>query len=372
MVTKGIAMSNATADSPTLDHSPQGLREARAENPKSRARDLAEQLGVSEAHLVASMVDGESVVRLDCDIDRLFPAFGTLGPVLALTRNAHCVHEKDGSYQEYHPGPHAAMVLGPDIDLRLFPRHFVHAFALREGDKRSVQIFDAAGDAVHKVHLRPASDVAAFEALVADLRAADQSDGIATEPRSPVEAAKSNPEKRDILLKEWDALTDTHQFLRLTSKLKMNRLGAYRIAGAPYAVALKPEAVDAALRGASMQQIPLMIFIGNSGCIQIHGGPVHRIEQMGPWLNVLDPGFNLHLRSDKLAEVWLVRKPTKHGMAVSIEFFDAEGMVIGQIFGQRAPGNERSQPAPEDNAGPLPGTEAWVALTEALAETHGA
>jgi len=369
---KGIAMSSLTTDSPVLDRSPRGLRDARAENPKSRIRDLAEQLGVSEAHLVAATVDGKTVVRLTCDIDRLFPALGTLGPVMALTRNEHCVHEKDGEYLDYHPGPHAAMVLGPDIDLRLFPRHWVHAFALSEGDKRSIQIFDAAGDAVHKVHLRPASNVAAFEALVAALRAEDQSDGIETQPRAPVEAAKSNPEKRDILLKEWDALTDTHQFLRLTSKLKMNRLGAYRIAGAPYAVALKPEAVDAALRGAAEGGIPVMIFVGNMGCIQIHGGKVHRIEQMGPWLNVLDPGFNLHLRSDKIAEVWLVRKPTKHGLAVSIEFFDKDGMVIAQIFGQRAPGNERSEPAPEDNSGPLPGTEAWVALTEALATSHGA
>ncbi|PTX03987.1 hemin-degrading factor [Pararhodobacter aggregans] len=366
-----LTAPDLTAEVSALDRSPQGLRDARAGNPKSRIRDLAEQLGVSEAHLVASGVDGTGVVRLTCDIDRLFPALGTLGPVMALTRNEHCVHEKDGAYLDYHPGPHAAMVLGPDIDLRIFPRHWVHAFALSDGDKRSIQIFDAAGDAVHKVHLRPASNVAAFEALVANLRAEDQSDGIETQPRSPVEAAKSNLEKRDILLKEWDALTDTHQFLRLTSKLKMNRLGAYRIAGAPYAVALKPEAVDAALRGAAEGQVPVMIFVGNMGCIQIHGGPVHRIEQMGPWLNVLDPGFNLHLRADKIAEVWLVRKPTKHGMAVSIEFFDADGMVIAQIFGQRAPGNERSEPAPEDNSGPLPGTEGWVALTDTLAQTHG-
>ena len=93
---------------------------------------------------------------------------------------------------------------------------------------------------------------------------------------------------------------------------------------------------------------------------------------MGPSLNVLDPGFNLHLRADQLAEVWLVKKPTRHGMAVSIEAFDAEGMIIVQIFGQRSPGNERSQPAPEDASGPLPGTERWVALTGSLGAAFGA
>jgi putative hemin transport protein len=38
----------------------------------------------------------------------------------------------------------------------------------------------------------------------------------------------------------------------------------------------------------------------SSGCDQIHR-PVHRIEPMvtptAQWFNVLDPGFNLHLRS---------------------------------------------------------------------------
>ena len=29
-------------------------------------------------------------------------------------------------------------------------------------------------------------------------------------------------------------------------------------------------------------------------------GPIHRVEAVGHWLNVLDPGFNLHLREDRV------------------------------------------------------------------------
>ena len=47
----------------------------------------------------------------------------------------------------------------------------------------------------------------------------------------------------------------------------------------------------------------------------------------------MDPGFNLHLRLDKVAEVWAVEKPTQHGPAVSVEAFDAEGDLIFQVFG---------------------------------------
>lgn len=345
-----------TAELPVADRTPEALRRARAENPKKRARDLADMLGVTEGDLVAAEVDGVNVVRIDPTIDRLFPLIGTLGTVMALTRNDSCVHERDGVYQDFHGGEHASMVLGPDIDLRMFPRHWVHGFALSNGDKRSIQIFDAAGDAVHKVHLRPASNVEAFDALVAELRLEDQTPGIETGPRAPVEPAKSNPEKLEILRKEWDGMTDTHQFLRLTAKLKMNRLGAYRIVGAPYVAPLKPEVVTALLHKSAEAQVPLMIFVGNMGCIQIHAGLVHRIEPMGPWINVLDPGFNLHLRADHIAEVYLVRKPTKGGPAISIEAFDAKGGIIAQFFGKRAEGQT--------------GNEAWNTLAEAVAAEH--
>ncbi|MCC5971183.1 MAG: hemin-degrading factor [Pararhodobacter sp.] len=320
---------------------PESLRNAISANPKARARDLADTLGVTEAALVAAQVDGVQVVRLDPALDPLFKHIQALGPVLALTRNESAVHERDGTYVDYRSGLHAAMVLGPDIDLRMFPRHWVHAFAVTKGARRSVQVFDAAGDAVHKVHLREASDIAAFEALVDTLRLPDQSDTLALTPREPVEAAKSDPARVDILRKEWAALTDTHQFLRLCSKLKMNRLGAYRIAGEPYARLLSPAAIEAALRGAAKAAVPVMLFVGNRGCIQIHGGLIHRIEPMGPWLNVLDPGFNLHLRADHLAEVWLVNKPTRHGAAISVEAFDKDGALILQLFGKRDPDTAR-------------------------------
>lgn len=319
----------------------ESLREAITANPKKRARDLADSLGVTEAALVAAEVDGAQIVCIDPALDPLFKHIQMLGPVLALTRNDSAVHERDGSYLEYHSGPHASMVLGPDIDLRMFPRHWVHAFAVTRGERRSVQVFDAAGDAVHKVHLRDASDVAAFDALVVALRLPDQSDTLALTPREPVEPAKSDPARVDVLRKEWAALTDTHQFLRLCSKLKMNRLGAYRIAGEPHARLLTTGALETAIRGAAEQAIEVMLFVGNRGCIQIHGGLMHRIEPMGPWLNVLDPGFNLHLRADHVAEVWLVNKPTRHGAAISIEAFDKDGGLILQMFGRRNPDTTR-------------------------------
>ncbi|SEP21544.1 putative hemin transport protein [Salinihabitans flavidus] len=333
----------ADQDVPT----PEQIRAAAADHPNLRARDLADKIGISEAQLVAARI-GQGVSRIAAHPDVLMPAAERLGEVMALTRVDACVHEKVGRYSNYHPGPHAAMVLTEEIDLRIFPSHWVHAYAVEthgeQGARRSLQVFDAAGDAVHKIHLREASDHDAWHVVLADLRSEDQTEGQQVAPRKPVETAKSVPEKAEILRREWARLTDTHQFLRLCSKLKMNRLGAYRIAGAPFVRHLDPGAVNAMLEAVQAAGIEVMVFVGNRGCIQIHNGPIHTLRPMGPWQNVMDPGFNLHLRLDKVAEVWAVEKPTQRGPAVSVEAFDADGGLIFQAFGVGKEGRD-SRPA---------------------------
>ncbi|MGR3621079.1 hemin-degrading factor [Pseudophaeobacter sp.] len=318
--------------------SPQAIRQLRLDNPKMRDRDFAAQFQISEAELVAAHI-GKGVTAILPDLDLIFPRLAALGEVMALTRNESCVIEKVGRYSDFSPGKHAAMVLTPEIDLRLFPRHFVSAFAVERASdssiRRSLQFFDASGDAVHKVHLREASDLDAWTALVAELALPEQGDSIDVAPRSAPEAAKADPQKAEQLRRDWAKMKDTHQFRQLTSKLKMNRLGAYRIVGEPLARALAPAAVDQMLQAIRDQGTEVMIFVGNQGCIQIHSGPIQTLRSMGPWQNILDPGFDLHLRLDHVTEVWAVKKPTQRGAAISVEAFDCEGRTILQVFGRR-------------------------------------
>ncbi|WP_424973533.1 hemin-degrading factor [Dinoroseobacter sp. S124A] len=334
------------------------IREARTQRP-GRARDIADALGISEAALVAAEV-GHGATALHAHPNTLIPSLGALGPMMALTRNDACVIEKNGAYTDYHGGEHATMTLNAGIDLRMFPRHWRHAFALseevRSGLRHSLQVFDAAGDAVHKAYLPQDADLTGWEAFKTACALPEQTDSVTLAEREPPEAAKINLEKRDILLKEWARLTDTHQFLRLCAKLKMNRLGAYRIAEAPFVRALAPEAVDTLLQGVQSAGFDIMLFVGNRGCIEIHTGPIRRLEPMGPWQNVLDPGFNLHLRRDRIAEVWQVEKPTQRGAAISVEAFDAQGMLILQIFGVPKDGND-TRAAFAELAHGLPGQE---------------
>lgn len=315
------------------DLTPAHLRDL-TRDATSRPRDLATQLGVPEAALVEAHL-GHGAVRIQSAPGKLIPAVTALGEVMALTRNTSCVIEKVGTYNDFHDGDHAAMTVDPEIDTRMFPRHWVHAYAVEQGGRRSVQVFDAAGDAVHKVHLRADSDLAAWSALCNDLALDDQTGQSDFSPRAAVDPARSVEAQADTLRKEWAAMTDTHQFNALIRRLKMNRLGAYRLAGAPYARPLAIAASDALFHAVHDQGQQVMLFVGNMGCIQIHSGPIGSLKVMGPWLNVMDERFNLHLRADHVAEVWAVSKPTKRGAALSVEAFDAEGTLIYQCFGMR-------------------------------------
>lgn len=304
-----------------------------------RPFDLAAQLGLPEAALVEAEL-GLEATRIDPTLGRLIPAIQSLGEVMALTRNRSCVIEKIGTYNAFHDGDHAAMTLDPEIDMRFFPRHWVHAYAVaaegKDGTRRSIQIFDAAGDAVHKVHLRATSDLDAWARLVADLAVEDQASLSDFGPRAAPEGARIVEARAQELRDEWLRMTDTHQFNTLVRRVKMNRLGAYRVVGAPMARPLAVEAVPQLLDAVRDQDQQVMLFVGNMGCIEIHSGPVRNVKPMGPWLNVLDERFNLHLRGDHVAEVWLVDKPTKRGPAISVEAFDAAGELIFQCFGMRA------------------------------------
>ena len=128
-------------------------------------------------------------------------------------------------------------------------------------------------------------------------------------------------------------MTDTHQFMRLTLILRMNRLGAYRIIGASFLRPPATTAVNAMLHKLHADGTEVMLLVDNCGCIQIHSGPLASLKPIGPWQNVLNYGFNRHPRLDHVAEVRAVDKPTLRGLAVSVEAFDAKGGLIFQVFG---------------------------------------
>jgi putative hemin transport protein len=323
---------------------PADIRRAREEQPALRERDLAAKLGISEAEYVAAWC-GEGTLRIQPRVNDVLTGLEAVGEVMALTRNESAVHEKIGVYDKVVTGDVNALVLGEQIDLRIFPRVWAHGFAVEKHDgdnlRRSLQFFDAAGEAVHKVHLRPASNLEAYRSLVVSLATSDQSQTVAVRPIGDDEAGFApTPGIGEDLRQRWGRLTDVHQFFGMLRELKLTRHQALGIVGGDYAWQLDRGAAVAMMRLAAQDAVPIMCFVGNRGCIQIHSGPIGELRPMGPWVNLFDETFHLHLRDDHIAEVWAVRRPTKDGHVTSLEAYGADKKLIIQFFGQRHEGEE--------------------------------
>ena len=336
-----------TAQSTALSAAPalyQDWQQLRAEQSGLRARDAAAKLGVSEAELTASRL-GTDAVRLRPEWAALLPALGELGYIMALTRNEHCVHERKGVYAEVTVmgSGQMGMVLSPDIDLRLFLSGWASVFAIDEatarGPQRSIQVFDRQGVAVHKVFLTATSEEAAWAPLVERFRAEEQSAELNLQPLPEAKAPRADGEVDVAALRsEWSQLKDTHDFFSLLKRNDVARTQALRLAGHEWAEPLATVELTNVIEAAGKGEVPIMVFVGNKHCIQIHSGPVSNLRWMDTWFNVLDPHFNLHLKTTGVTELWRVRKPSVDGIITSYEGFDTEGELVIQLFGVRKPG----------------------------------
>ncbi|HEU5290535.1 MAG TPA: ChuX/HutX family heme-like substrate-binding protein, partial [Cyclobacteriaceae bacterium] len=259
-------------------------KELQQSNPALRIRDCAERLGVSEAELLATTV-GDYSVRLEGDWTELLKRLPALGRVMTLTRNDSCVLEHKGLFQKIDvmgEGARAiATVIGP-IESRVFFAAWKFGFAVRQetprGMQLSIQIFDETGTAVMKVFLQGAvgnkagSDQEAYNKLVADFQSADQSQNITVTAVSDAPTKSKNEVDAVALVQDWENMKDTHDFFGMLRKHQVNRLDALYLAGEQYAYQLDKSAVTKMLETAAADKLPIMVFVGNRGNIQIHQG----------------------------------------------------------------------------------------------------
>lgn len=337
-----------------------GIQQAK---PGIRIREAAADLGSSEAALLATTI-GDDTVRLDGNWQDFVKRLPELGRVMSLTRNNGCILEHKGSFQKvstFGSSEHAmGTVVGP-IESRIFFKAWHVAFAVKQKKEDrelvSLQVFDHAGEAITKIYLQENSDTEAFERIMNDFASPDQSPEQLTK-RYTAETYSKTVDK-DSLLKDWAALEDTHDFFPMLKKYNAHRHHVLELAEAKFTYQINPAAVGQILHTAAAEKLPIMIFAGNHGNLQIHQGKVKTIRMIErghtgeeKWLNVLDPDFNMHLRMDHVKDVWVVTKPTKDGDVTSVEVYDDRRDLVVQFFGLRKPG--------------IPELEGWKNLVKSL------
>ncbi|MEM1214504.1 MAG: ChuX/HutX family heme-like substrate-binding protein [Bacteroidota bacterium] len=325
----------------------QRVQQLKPDHPRLRSRDLATRLGVSELEVV-SLDIGHHVTRLTGDWKSLLQGVKNVGRVMALTRNAHCVHERKGVYDnlKFYGGAHnMGVAVNPDIDLRFFMNEWTYGLAIemdrgKYGILYGLQFYNAKGEAVHKIYTTPSSKVAAFKRLV-ELFTADEQEPIVLTDRSPAAATVALPDAQIDQVgfqQAWRNLEDTHDFFSMLKKYEVTRTQGLRMAPEGFTEKVPNEAVVQVLEAAAAGEVSIMCFVHSKGCIQIHTGPVQQLKTMGDWYNILDEAFNLHLDLSGVHETWVVKKPTKDGIVTSLELFDADGNLIVYFFGARKPG----------------------------------
>lgn len=361
---------NAVVDTSEADHAALRHAFAQARSQGLRARDAAQAIGHSEGAVLAAHVGSHDqplkVQPLQPQWFAILQALQPCGTLMALTRNVAVVHEKDGIYQGFSKEGPVGLCNNADIDLRLFFMVWHAGFAVTEPGRggqpmHSLQFYDQHGVAVHKIYARAQTDLQAWQQVVQTFAYADGNYSFV--PATP-RAAIADDASIDAtgLRQAWAQMQDTHAFFGMLKAHGCERQQSFRLTQGMFCEPLCTTSVTPLLEQAARTALPIMVFVGSKGCIQIHSGPVSNIQplqtaQGADWINVMDPGFNLHLRRDLIVSAWLVRKPTADGVVTSVELFDASGDVVAMFFGVRKPGQSE-----------LP---AWRDLVESLPRTQG-
>lgn len=329
-------------------------------------------LGVSELELMLSSphsryLGGEVVDMLNAlteiPVDRLE----------SIVRNDNAVSEKVGKYQNLNINRQMGLMLNVGgLDLRYFVSKWKHMLAIDNDSnpKRkiySIQFFDGQGNAINKVYLKDHDDIEkmqAWQELIRSHISKLDDNGVhhieldERDIQQPWKLNTLSDDNLQILHEKWRSMTDVHQFFGILKNLELDRASSYVQAPDSLAVQLKNDSFETFIHRVRDAQLPIMIFVGNTGVVQIQTGTIQtikRIPERGEWINILDKDhndFTLHLKDSAIAQLWCVRRPIDVGYVTCVEAFDDKGQTIITVFGQRTEGN--------------PELPEWVELTDTL------
>lgn len=327
----------------------------------------AKLLGVSEFELLLSSPHSR---YLGVNCRELLGELHTLGTVESIVRNEFCVHEKTGNYTNLKLGDIMGLSLDDgmgSLDLRIFLNHWKHALAVINPDGKnpsySIQFYDGLGQAINKVFLLTIEQsLPAFETLCEKYskNAPNQIELKSILPQNDWIYQPLPTDKLQEFHQDWQAMTDIHQFHTILTKYELDRPSSFVQAPQHCAKKLNPKLLTVLFDKLAESSIPVMIFVGNTGIVQIHCAPLYNIKSMNGWLNILDDkktNFSMHLKDDAIAHLWLIKRPNgKDGDTLAIEGFDKKGNSILTLFGERTEGK-----AQDTN---------WQAFIQELAEHY--
>lgn len=342
----------------------QSYQQKKAETPMLFPTEGASLLGVSEFELLLASPHSR---YLGSDCREMLLELHTLGVVESIVRNEFCVHEKQGVYRNLEIGKFMGLALGEGdgLDLRIFMQKWQHMLAIINPDKKNpsycIAFFDQNGHAINKAFLTNFDEptLSIWQNLTDRFakQAPAQIEILSILPQNDWIFHPLSQDDKQNFANDWLAMRDIHEFHSILGKYELDRVSGYVQAPNGKAVAMRPEIIETLLEKLASEQLNTMIFVGNTGIVQISASKLHHIKRMGDWINIMDKkqtGFTMHLKDKALAQVWFVKRPHNDGFTSAFEGFDKKGNSILAIFGERHEG-EAQDPK-------------WQALAQTLAD----
>lgn len=238
------------------------VSELREKEPGLRARDAASRLGVSEMELVACR---ESTNLLNPhEFRQILRDIISMGNWMWLARTEGAVLEVDSEVKLDIDSPGPFVTLKSKILSIAIQSEFCRFICLtrqEKGPPLAVQFFDPAGNAILKVYLKAKSKLGEAEAKLKK--------SVIPKPECMDLEEFAIPQKKD-----------------------------------PISIGKEIEKLfhRGVIEKAKTGKQPLRFQVENSGCVFCTTHVPGKLMMAGPWYNIMDRGFNLHLNEDLIAK----------------------------------------------------------------------
>ena len=270
------------------------------DNPKVRIRDAAYQMKVSEAELLSTEINETVSFLLIEDMTAFIKDVLKVDKIMLLIRSDYVVHEKTIKTKNIRLEENQIIDLDKndcsilDFNIDAFEYVFFQKKMHSNRELKSFQFFDKAGMAILKIYLK-GKDLGFFDEI--DLK------------------------YKKTYNYEMQSDLDINNSNLLDSKIKIN-LPFDTINSKTTCRDISVKSLRLILENASDMKTPIQIHALGLGTIQYHRNTVRNIVDYGPWVNVIDQKFNLHVLENGLTRASLIQYQFKDCQQYLINFFD--------------------------------------------------
>lgn len=315
------------------------------------SKSFAEQHSISELEL---WLCHPNRIYLGSNCRDILSTLDQLGRVKNSVSNHTTIHSKYAKFADLKLGERMGLALNPDyqhgqaFDVRLFLDHYQHALAISSSTPTNHPVclifFDAYGQRINQlIPTNPDQQALDFWQTTIHIHAANADLPITltvAQTKTPWQPYLLSEQAKQDFHQDWLSMTDIHQFQQILSRHHLDRANGYHQAPPQLAHPLQPTALMPLFEQLVSEHIPVMIFSGNRGMVQIQTGPITHLQTHKNYVRLGNDHlgqFTLHIAQDAIAQLWWVKRPSAPGgYIISLEAFDIYGESMFSIFGLRA------------------------------------